>query len=913
MNPDEIEQFRFDTFTLIPARRTLQSADSVVRLGGRALDLLVELVRHAGRPVTKEQLTAAAWPRTIVDEARLRVHVSALRKLLGGPSGGTQYIRSIPGIGYSFVAQVVREVQAMSCTPRASGLPARQVRLIGRDGAVRALLDDLDAHRFVNIVGPGGIGKSSLALAVAEQMLPRLADSAHFVDLALVSDPDMVTNAVAAALGLVQDRGVQLAALFARVGRRHALVLLDNCEHVANGVAQVAATLLRAAPMVRILATSREVLHAPDEMVHRLQSLALPPEGSTQTAAAAMRYASIQLLVDRAGGSRDGFRLSDAEAELAAQLCRRLDGLPLAIELAAGQLGGMGLRELLARHASPLDIPGPGSAQAGTWPLREALASSHEALSTQARRVLRRLSVFASHFTLQVAKTVACDAEIDEDVLLEAIMELANKSLLSPNLQDDVARYRLLETTRAFAAQQLAAAGEEPALQGRHIGCIHEALETAAQDWPRIPRDEWIARHGALIDDVRLALDRACAAGRWEAAAQLTAAAFPYGHQLSLLDEFRWRVEQVLPHVRELGTAHADLELKLLASLIALLGQTKGITPAMVEAQHRANALTSGPRALRADAETWRAMWAGSFGVADYRSAMRHVDSLARIAAERKDAALSLVVERMRAQTLHFMGHHDSAITLAEGILQQLGADDSPSGRSVHPVDPRASLRIVLARSHWLNGRTALARALADEALAHASVGVGYSFCQALGLAVCPIAIWSGDLSRAAQLAHRLANYAAAHGLHQWQLWGQNFLAVLAGQPVSIHPADHKQRDLFMTLSPALFDEKDLADVQRRAAGWCEPEVLRLAAEHAHGRSPEAAEGGTLLAQAIALARAQGAALWELRASLTSARWTDGHGMQPPAEQLARLVERFALADGAPELQFARCLIERTR
>lgn len=914
LSADESESFRFDSFTLIPGRRTLLEGSASVRLGGRAFDLLVELVRHAGQVVSKSQLIAAAWPRAVVDEASLRVHISALRKLLGGSESGTHYILNMPGQGYSFVASVAPGVEQPS--PHAAGaaqglLPHRQARLIGRESVMHALHEDLAEHRFVNIVGPGGIGKSTVALATAESLLPELADGARFVDLAVVHAASMVASAVAAALGLVLDRGVSLGSVLRHARHRHLLLILDNCEHVAEGVAELIPVLLHEAPMIRVLSTSREVLQAEGERVHRLQGLVVPPSGAAGSAGAALRYSAIQLFVERATACRDEFRFTDPDGELVAELCRRLDGLPLAIELAAAQLGPGGVQELLERLVDPLQLLSQDSNIAGGRhrALHEVLASSHGMLSTAAQRVLRRLSVFAGDFTLQAAVSVATSADLDEDAVVGGAMELATKSLLSPRLYGDTARYRLLETTRAFAREKLDAAAEDEELHLRHAKHVMHALDDAAADWPQLPQDEWEARHGQLIDDVRLALDWATDAGQWQLAARLTAAAFPFGHQLSLLDEFRARVELVLPHLPELEPPMPQLELKLLALLIALLGQTKGITPAMVSARRRAAELSARQPVQPSGVETWRAMWAGSFGVADYAQAMRYVEDLDRLATALRDAPLNMVVERMRAQTLHFMGQHDAASALAEKVLERLGPADRPSGRSVHPIDPRVSLRILLARSHWLRGDFSNARSLADEAVERAASGVGYSLCQALGLAACPMAIWAGDLERAALLSRRLSSYAAEHALYQWQLWGENFMAVLEGKPVSIHPADHKQRDLFMTLTADAFDPDSLRDVRERSAGWCEPEVLRLAAQtQAGGPVAAAAEARALVQEAMELAGRQGAVAWELRAALS---WCQSRAAnaQAPRAVLRRICDRIGPGASTPDIELARSIL----
>ena len=332
----EEETFVFASFRLIPAQRMLLEDGEPLRLGGRALDILTTLVERAGETILKEQLIARTWPDKVVDEAALRVHVAALRKALGDGRAGRRYITNSPGRGYAFVAPVEREITppALASTNGAAegnDLPAPLTRIIGRDDVVAALGKQLARRRLLTIVGPGGIGKTTVAVAVADALRGSYKDGTWFVGLASLSDPDLVPSALSAALGIHPSGVNPLPSLAAWLRDKAALIVLDSCEHVIDAAAPLAEAVLKAAPGVSILTTSREPLRAEGEALHRLAALELPSDPGELAAIDAMRYSAVQLFNERAMAAVDGFALADADVPAVLEICRRLDGIPLAL------------------------------------------------------------------------------------------------------------------------------------------------------------------------------------------------------------------------------------------------------------------------------------------------------------------------------------------------------------------------------------------------------------------------------------------------------------------------------------------------------------------------------------------------------------------------------------------------------
>ena len=350
MTGDEIRprQFAFGPFRLFPEQQLLLEGESPVRLGGRARDLLIALLERAGQVITKEALSARLWPNIVVEEGTLRVHVAALRKALRDGQEGRRYIANVAGRGYSFVGKVVAndEPEPAADAPPEPLPPLSMARLFGRAEVVETLSNRLAQQRLITITGPGGIGKTSVALAVADRMRAGLPDGVCVVDFAPLADSKLVPTALASALGIGVVSEDPLPNLVALLRNREMLIVLDNCEHVIDTAALLAESLLRGSTKLRILATSRESMRVSGEILFRLAPLAMPEVSDILTAPIAMTYSAVQLFVERAAMCMGEFSLTDAHAPAVANICSHLDGIPLAIEMAAGRVDAFGIAGL---------------------------------------------------------------------------------------------------------------------------------------------------------------------------------------------------------------------------------------------------------------------------------------------------------------------------------------------------------------------------------------------------------------------------------------------------------------------------------------------------------------------------------------------------------------------------------------
>src|SRR5258708_2680841 len=455
----------FGPFKLFVTERLLRKGDEALPIGGRALHRSTALVERAGEVIGHKQLIARVWPGVTVEEANLRVHIAALRKALGDGLNGARYISNVAGRGYCFVAAVVRydveralpQTHAADIASPTQKLPARLSRMIGRDQTVCQLLAKLMTCRFVSIVGPGGVGKTTVAVAVAHALTEDFHGAFFFVDLGALADARLVPTTIASALGFVTQVEDPMLGLLGFLGDRKVLLVLDNCEHVVDAAAQLAERVVNEAPQTHILATTREALRAEGEHVHMLHSLETPADNPGLPASEALRYPAVQLFMERALAGGYHSELSDAEAPIVANICRRLDGMALAIELAASRVGSLGIggtAELLDNRFKVI-WQGRRTALPRHQTLKSMLDWSYNLLSDLEKRVLCRLSIFVGDFTIKAACEVAAEEEVDEALVTLAVTRLLEKSLISTTHFQRSTYYRLLTTTRAYALIKL--------------------------------------------------------------------------------------------------------------------------------------------------------------------------------------------------------------------------------------------------------------------------------------------------------------------------------------------------------------------------------------------------------------------------------------------------------------------------
>jgi predicted ATPase/DNA-binding winged helix-turn-helix (wHTH) protein len=947
------EVITFGDFSLFPTERLLLRAGEPVPLGSRALDILVALVRRAGQPIDKRTLLAEAWPDVTVEEGSLRFQMAGLRKALGDGEEGARYVATLPGRGYCFVAPLSRsggdladeaDVPAPAPGPELFsaalgwGLPDRLGRTIGREGEARAIATQLLANRFVTITGSGGTGKTTVAVGIAYDLLTEFAGAVAFVDLGALRDPALAPTAVASTLGLSVQSDDPTSGLVAYLRGRRACLILDNCEHVIDAISALAARLFAGAPRSHILATSREALRAEGETVHRLSPLATPPEGSNLTAAATLTFAAPQLFVERAAAQGAPLNLSDADARIVAEICRKLDGVPLAIELAAGRMEAYGLVQIAALLGERLTLlwGGQRGARARHQTLQATLDWSYDLLSTSEQRVLCRLAVFVGHFTLDAARAVASDSALDEAVVLLALEGLVAKSLIATDRSMPEVRYRLLDTTRAYAFEKLLAADGVAAAAERHAAYYNQWLEQILD----VPMDllggpERAARAGQL-GNVRAALGWSFGPhGEGARATSLAAGAGVFLVAMSLLAEaHRWTSQALAALAEEArGSEH---EMRLCSAFGLATMFARGNNTAARSAFERGLQIAE---ELGDDLSQLRLLGRLQLfheRIGDFRGAMVYAQRCLSVARALDDPEALAAAHAFVGTSHHMIGEQVEARAEFEAALRA-SAGSKQIGPTYFGFDHRLRAKVGLARTLWLQGHARQAVRTAHDMVVQAD-GTEHAVTRCITLIwAVSVLLWNGDFDDAEAYVDRFIALAEAHSLKPYQLIGRGVKGELdirrgdieRGAPVvqdslrALHAAHYEMvtSSFNAVLAEALAAsgreaqafELIAAAIRGVEAGgdlYSLPEMLRIQARVRLAMAePDWAAAETDLLSALEWSGRQGALAWELRAATDlAALWAERGQRDRAAALLSPVLAWFEADLHTPDVERARAL-----
>jgi predicted ATPase len=885
---------------------------------------------------------ARVWPDTFVEEGSIKVHVAGLRRALGDGQPGRRYLANVPGRGYRFVAPIeLPEPERLPTRksvaekqPRLHNLPIAQARTLGRADVISTLMNQLPRQRFITIVGAGGIGKTTVALAVAEALLPAYEHGVWLVDLALVDGPHFVPNALGMALGLAVHSENAISWLINVLRDKQMLFVFDNCEHVTVAAATLAEQLLAGASGIHILATSREPLRAHGERVRRLSPLASPAASSDLTAAKALEFPAVQLFVERAAAISDEFELSDPDAPIVVDICRKLGGLPLAIELAASRFDafGAGQLSLLLDDRFRILNQGRRTAQPRHRSLTAALDWSYEYLPETERCVLRGLSVFAGAFTLESAIAVAGD---DKSDVVEAVANLVTKSLVSADGGEAIVQYRLLETTRAYALQKLEECGLLQEYRRRHAQHQLDCFKPAESDWSTHSSAEWRARYASRLDDVRSALTWAFSPnGDAPFGVALTVASIPLWSELSLIDESCESFERALANQAADPTHSERDEMMLLVALGT--AHSYGPLPADELVLTRALRLAEKLGDVEYQMRALVGLYLYHLYLADHRGTLAVAQKIGNIAAITRDSVIVAVGDSLTGAAQFYLGDHSSA---RQNVDRVANRDIAPDEHLllVHRATARGALSAIL----WVQGFPDQAFLYARNAIADAgALDSGMLLCTTYALMACPVALYVGDFTTAESWATSLLDLTAKYSLSALNARGRALRGMLLLERGDVAGLTLLQ-DALAWLNTARITLQDTAFLGALARGlgatgripeaqiaigealersdrneelWCRPELLRIKGELARlgGSAGKVAED--YFEQALDCARRQGALSWELRAATSLARlWHRGGKTVEAHDQLAAIYNRFTEGFDTVDLRTARALIDELR
>jgi predicted ATPase/DNA-binding winged helix-turn-helix (wHTH) protein len=942
-----------DQWEIDLGRRELRSRGIPVALGGRAFEIVTVLVQSTDGFVTKDHLMERVWPGASVGEGTIHVHISAVRKALGPDRG---LLKTASGRGYRLLGGWTPQPREAIAAPvyssltRTPGAPQNNfhpliTRLVGRAAACQFVRDLVSAYRVVTLTGPGGIGKTSLAIKAVRYLLPDFEEGGWIVELASLSDPGLVSSTVASTLGLKLAGEISAESVARAVGGRHLLLVLDNCEHVIDAAANLAETLTRLCPRTTIVATSRELLRIDGESVYRVPPLDVPAVGQAAPGTI-MQYSAVELFVARTKALNAGFTPSAEDLGSIGAICRHLDGIPLAIELAAASAAALGIAQVSAglRDRFALLTRGRRTALPRQRTLRATLDWSHELLPEAERRLLRRLSLFAGGFTIDSAAAVMADTGLDTAMVTDCIADLVSKSLIALDPAPGVTRWHLLETIRAYAHEKLVEHAEADIAARHHALYFRDLFSAQARSARSSLSDEDLAHHVREIDNVRAALDWSFSpAGDQAIGVDLTAAYAPVWRHLSLMMECRERCERALrgldPQVPATIRLRMDLQMDLAGAIFITMGRPNQATTLLTEALETADALSD----LNAQAAALSTLVPIYAFRGEYARGQAAAERIEQIAHRIGDRTLLRLAYQQRGVTFFLRGRPREAQQYLERILRLPAASGDRRDAIYYNSNDHAVARAMLARALWMQGLTNQAFKEARLSLEELQ-GTDHQLllCQILNQGISRIATMTGDFATADREIARLIEVARGFNAHVWETVGhflQGQLFVERGEFAQgllvlrdafetcgrtgwrLSYAEFKSAlalglagtgrldEAFVALDDAMAADREGAD----GRGWYSPELLRIKGElllqQAAGQLALAAED--CFDRAAQMAREQGALFWELRIALSVARSRVNQGRHHEARaQLASVYDRFTEGFATADLQAARTLLD---
>jgi predicted ATPase/DNA-binding winged helix-turn-helix (wHTH) protein len=902
------------------ARRELRSRGVSVPIGSRAFEILEVLVRSGGELISKYRLMEHVWPGAVVEENTLQFHISAIRKALGADRS---LLKTESGRGYRLLGRWdVREATELGHRvgmaerkPKQlfrTNVPIAGSALIGRSAPRQHLLDVLSAYRVVTLTGPGGIGKSVLALEVARSIFPTLEGDCWLVELASLSDPALVPAAVSTVLGLRMEGSEISAESVARaLDREKLLLVLDNCEHLVDATAKLAEAIVRMCPNASVLATSREILRIEGEYAYRVPPLDVPPP-CQEDQDVVHEYSAVQLFNARLMALDASSSARRENLPLTAAICRHLDGIPLAIEFAAARVATLGLQQtadLLGDRFSLLTA-GRRMALPRHQTLRATLDWSYELLPESERTLLRRLAICAGGFTLDAATAVMADAGATASMVAEGIAGLAAKSLVSLDASVPSGRWRLLETIRAYALDKLAESDEAKQVARRHAeffrGLFAPATESpfvGFHDLPRYVRD---------IDNMRAALDWAFSRGaeKVDIGVGLAVASVPVLLAMSMLPECRRWSERALLALDDAMRGNAE-EMHLQANLGFSSMLTHGLSDVALAALNRSLAIAEerGDVLYQMSLLAWLNIFYARNG--NFKTALYYARRSSAVAHVIGDAAAIALAHFLLGNSLNIVGDLGGARVELEAALQY-----RPHARRTGMVylgfDHELLARINLANTLCLQGYLGQAAERAREAVKDAQdIDHPIALSVVLRHAVL-LFLWIGDLPSTEELIDWYAANAQSHALAPQIAVGRALkgeLAIRRGDArrgvkilrdcvEELHVVGYKMMELNISLAEGLSTTGRFAEsmsliddairqVEANGDAIYMPELLRVKGNLLFAKPQACVDQAEMyLIQSLELSRQQGARLWELRTATDLAKLMAAQGRRGDARTL---------------------------
>ena len=776
-------------FVLSLERRELLLDGQPVPLGSRAFDILEVLWLASGGLVTKEEVQRRVWPHAVVEDNNLTVHISALRKALGEDR---QLIQTVPGRGYRLLVSTTPQARPESdpttpTPPLAEARIPRSSPIIGREKAVAEVLGLVQTSALVTLVAGGGLGKTQLAFEVARHLELHAGATVRLVQLGAIIDPTFVVDALASSLGVSRSPGPRAMALIGQaISNDEILVVMDNCEHVIDEVTVVCEQIMQLCPGIRILATSREPLRAMGECVYRVPPLETP--NAADGVEDIMRSPAAQLFVSRVRSRHSNFSSSESAVRLIGVICKRLDGIPLALELAGARAGSLGIEEL----ASELDeqilqlTGGLRTAPPRHQTLQATFDWSYKLLDKVEQVVLRRVGILVGSFSLDAVRSIAAVDEYDEHVVRDAIAGLTSKSLLNFADSQRGTRYYLHEAARAYALQKLDDYGERRRIAANHATYYQAVFASLQEEHDDLLPEEWLDRFLDELSNVRVALDWCFSAdGDTRTGVALAATTISYFFELSLVHECCTLSSKALSASESIQVRDPRAEMRLLACYAAARAYQKG---PLGDTQTAWMKIAGTARQIRDQEALGRALW-GLWTCAQYaghcNEALMYGKQFLALGEAEQNQTWTVLGKRIVGIALHFVGEQSASHDFLEQMLSEYSYQEHQWRTIGFRIDHGVAAKGTFARVLWLRGDTGRAFRLADEAF-EAAVQQHHEIlsCYLLVEAVIPLAILSRDYARAQTYLRMLQSKSRNADLEIWVAYCecfQLFMAFISG------------------------------------------------------------------------------------------------------------------------------------
>lgn len=932
-------------------RRELRTRGAPVPVGARSFEIIEALVRSAGELVTKEELMSRIWPGAIVGENTLQVHISAIRKALGPDRS---MLKTVSGRGYRLLgnwhvhscdpeySSINRGIGAFGTEP-ATNIPAAATKLVGRSQALQLLYAFATAYRLVTLTGVGGIGKTALAIEASRDLYVGFQDGGWLVELSTLSDPGLLPLTLAGVLGLRVVEEISSEAVARAIGTKRLLLILDNCEHLIDAVARQAEALVRNCPNTTVIATSREPLGTDGEFVYRVPTLDVPAS-DCKALERMLEHSAVELFVARTRALDTDFSPAEHNIRTIASICRRLDGLPLAIEFAAARAATLGLQQVASglQDRFALLTSRRRTALPRHQTLRATLDWSYELLPEGERMLLRHLGVFSGGFTLDAANAIMSQAAGTSAFdVRDGVANLVAKSLVALDRSDATSRWFLLETIRIYALGKLTEHNEIDAATKRHATYFHDLYVPSGVAATRLSNDQ-VERRVREIENVRAALEWSFSSSGDRAVGKaLTAAYAPVWLYQSMEAECRERCERALANFAPAESPAASwqkiqLQIALASALLETMGPAERAKALLTEALNAAECRGD------LDAQAWGTLVLSVvLERIEYGKAFTAGERLLSLAYKLGEPSIIVAGEYfMGYGLLVTAGRPQEAREHLERALQYPEPPANQRQAFWHRSNDRTRARAMLGRALCILGFTEQGyreAAASTEFILKTSDRV--SICRVLSNGMCRVAFLIGDLDAADRAITQMIDVASSSNTLFWQIEGRflegkllverhEFERGLAGLRNAF--AEFRRagwRASYLEFNGALaealagtgqFSEAlEVADeaVGRASRGdrdgqmWYLPELIRIRGELLVQRNAiDLAED--CFSQAMQLAREQGALLWELRIALSIARARLKQGRATDARAfLAPVCERIREGFATADTQAARDLL----